>query len=514
MIRRSLLAWIVVCSSGSLEGTELVRGPYLQNATPQSVTVKWRTDEAIESIVRYGTNLAELSDVRGNLVSTTNHEVQVSGLLPDQRYFYSIGRFSEVLAGGDENHFFVTPPVPGTRKPTRIWAIGDSGTASHPFYSWLLGSEKVRDAYLNFAGTNLTDVWLMLGDNAYQSGFDREYQVAVFQTYPTLLRNTLLWSTLGNHETYGPDQDGRIAYHDIFSLPANAEAGGVISGTENYYSFDYANIHFVCLDSELSAREPDSPMATWLHADLAANTNDWLIAFWHSPPYSKGSHDSDSMLDNGGNMTFMRTNFVSILESYGVDLVLCGHSHSYERSFLINGHYDFSQSLMPEMIKDGGSGQPEDTGAYRKPAGPEGNEGAVYVVAGSSGHATVLQLTRHPAMFVTLLKMGSMIIDISGNRLDAKFLRETGAIDDHFTIIKGESAEPLRIVRVHLQNGDVRIAWKSRAGRKYQIEQASDLQNGPWETASPEIIATGATCFWSSAAEPDAKVFYRVEELE
>ena len=73
MIRRILLAWIVVCSSGSLGGTELMRGPYLQNATPQSVTIRWRTDEAIESIVRYGTNLAELSDVRGNLVSTTNH---------------------------------------------------------------------------------------------------------------------------------------------------------------------------------------------------------------------------------------------------------------------------------------------------------------------------------------------------------------------------------------------------------------------------------------------------------
>jgi hypothetical protein len=181
---------------------------------------------------------------------------------------------------------------------------------------------------------------------------------------------------------------------------------------------------------------------------------------------------------------------------------------------LINSHYGFSESLMPEMIKDGGSGRPEDTGAYRKPAGPEGNEGAVYVVAGSSGHATFLQFTRHPAMFVTLLKMGSMVIDISSNRLDAKFLRETGAIDDHFTIIKGESAEPLRIARVQLQSGDVEIAWKSQAGRKYQIEQAGDLQNGPWEVASPEITATGATCFWSTAAEPDAEVFYRVKKLE
>jgi len=510
MIRRSLLGWVVVSFSGSLEGTEVVRGPYLQNATPQSVTVKWRTEEPIESIVRYGTNLAELSDVRGNLVSTTNHEVQVSGLLADQRYFYSIGTFSDVLAGGDENHFFVTPPVPGTKKSTRIWAIGDCGTAS----VGLPGSAMVRDGYLSYAGTNRTDVWLMLGDNAYQSGYDRDYQVAVFETYPTLLRNTFLWSTLGNHETYGPDRDGRIAYQEIFSLPANAEAGGVISGTENYYSFDYANIHFVCLDSELSAREPDSPMAQWLHADLAANTNDWVIAFWHSPPYSKGSHDSDDMFDNAGNMTFMRTNFVSILESYGVDLVLCGHSHNYERSFLINGHYGFSESLLPEMIKDGGSGRPEDTKAYRKPEGPDGNQGAVYVVAGSSGHATFVRPIPHPAMFITLLRMGSMVIDVFDNRMDAKFLRETGAIDDHFTIIKGGPAEEFRIVRVRLQNENMEIAWKSQAGKKYQLEQGVDLQNGPWEVASPEIIATGATCFWSGVADPDVKMFYRVKELE
>ena len=514
MIRRLLLAWIVVCSCGPAQGTQVKRGPYLQNGTPQSVIVKWRTDDEVESIVRYGTNLADLSDVRGNLATTTNHEVRVTGLLPGQRYFYSIGTLAEVLAGGDTNHCFITPPPPGTKKPTRIWAIGDCGTASHPFFSRDPGSVKVRDGYLNFAGTNHTDVWLMLGDNAYSYGTDAEYQVAVFQTYPMLLRNTLLWSTLGNHETYEIGRIAPYAYHDIFSLPAAAEGGGTRSGTENYYSFDYANIHFVCLDSELSDRAPDGPMATWLHADLAANTNDWLIAFWHSPPYTKGSHDSDDMFDNFGNMTFMRTNFVSILESYGVDLVLCGHSHSYERSYLIDGHYGFSDSLMPEMIKDAGSGRPEDTGEYRKRSGPGANEGAVYVVAGSSGYVSFLQPEHHPAMFVTLLKMGSMVIDISGDRLDAKFLRETGAIDDHFTITKGEPDEQLRIARIRLQNGDMEIAWKSQAEKKYRVEQASDLQNAPWEVASPEIIATGATSFWSGAADPEAKVFYRVVNIE
>src|SRR5260221_2980474 len=96
----------------------------------------------------------------------------------------------------------------------------------------------------------------------------------------------------------------------------NGESGGMASGTEHYYSFDYANIHFVFLDSEQSDRGAGSPMLTWLRADLEANTNDWLIAFWHSPPYTKGSHDSVNLSDNFGNMTQMRMHIVPVLEEY------------------------------------------------------------------------------------------------------------------------------------------------------------------------------------------------------
>jgi hypothetical protein len=55
-------------------------------------------------------------------------------------------------------------------------------------------------------------------------------------------------------------------------------------------------------------------------------------------------------------MTEMRRMPSASLESYGVDLVMGGHSHIYERSFLLNGLYGFSTSLTPEMLKDSGSG--------------------------------------------------------------------------------------------------------------------------------------------------------------
>ena len=55
---------------------------------------------------------------------------------------------------------------------------------------------------------------------------------------------------------------------------------------EEYYSFDYANIHFICLDSMTQSRATNGPMANWLRADLAATTNQWIIAYWHHPPYT------------------------------------------------------------------------------------------------------------------------------------------------------------------------------------------------------------------------------------
>ena len=156
----------------------------------------------------------------------------------------------------------------------------------------------MRDAYYTFTGAVHTNLWLMLGDNAYVDGTDAEYQRAVFDMYPTMLRQSVLWPAIGNHDTaQATTVPPTLPYFQIFSLPAAAEAGGVASGTEKYYSFDYANIHFVCLDSMTSARSSMGPMLTWLQNDLAATTQQWIIAFWHHPPYSKGSHDSDVAIE-------------------------------------------------------------------------------------------------------------------------------------------------------------------------------------------------------------------------
>ncbi|MEY4385530.1 MAG: hypothetical protein RLY20_813 [Verrucomicrobiota bacterium] len=410
--------------------TAITRGPYLQLSTPTGITIRWRTDLATDSRVAFGAATNALTSTNYSALAVTEHEVALTGLTPDSQYFYAIGSTAGANVGPSANHYFLTHPSPSTPKPIRVWVIGDAGTGT-------ANQTAVRDAFYNYNGTNLVHAWLQLGDNAYNSGLDSEFQANMFNIYGNILRNTVTWPTLGNHETAQSTVfTDSYAHFQIFTLPTAGEAGGVASGTEHYYSFDLGMVHFICLDSMTASRATNGAMANWLRSDLLANTNRWLIAYWHHPPYTKGSHDSDTETE----LIEMRQNFNPILEAGGVDLILSGHSHCYERSFCINGHYGLSSTFTNTMIALPGSGREiNGTNAYLKPenftGAPIGNRGAVYSVVGSSGQASGGALN-HPAMFISLNNLGSMVLDITSNRLDAVFLRETGASNDWFTIRK------------------------------------------------------------------------------
>ena len=420
------LVWDCELAVGD-QAAVLSRGPYLMVGTPHSMVVRWRSSTATDTRVRWGTDPGNLNDMAENPTPTAEHEIEIGPLTSDTRYYYSIGSTQSELASGAEFNFR-TAPIVGTQAPLRVWAIGDSGTKN-------ANAADVRDGYLAFTGTTETDVWLMLGDNAYGTGTDIEYQAAVFDMYPTFLRTCPLWPTRGNHDVLhsGADND----YYELFTMPTLGEAGGLASGTEAYYSFDSANVHFVCLDSEGTSRLPAGAMLSWLTNDLAATDQHWIVAYWHHPPYTKGSHDSDNTSDSGGRMRDMRENALPILEQGGVDLVLSGHSHSYERSFLMDGHYGISSTLQPSMILDGGDGQTEGDGAYEKMAlSPTAHEGSVYIVAGSSGQISG-GLLNHPVMFSSQNRLGTMVLDFDARQLDARFIDDTGAVLDYFTMVKG-----------------------------------------------------------------------------
>ena len=511
MLTALSVAFSLSMASGMASAASVTRGPYLQLGTTSNITVRWRTDQPTSSRVQFGLSPQTLNWQVLDSALVIDHTLTLTNLAENTRYYYAVGGPSALVSG--PGLYFHTAPIHA--KPTRIWVLGDAGTSfNQPDYSQLglivEGQRAVRDAYYAHAGSRYADVWLLLGDNAYNDGRDNDYTSNFFNIYPQITGQSVIWPAIGNHEVDLSTGDA-TAYLDIFSLPTQGEAGGVASGDEHYYSFDYGNIHFVCLDSEIASREPGSAQLTGLAADLAANIKDWLIVFWHSPPYSKGSHDSDSR----SNLIKMRQNVVPLIEAFGVDLVLCGHSHVYERSYLIDGHYGFSSSWSPTMAKDSGSGRTNDTGAYLKEGvGPNARQGAVYVVTGSAGWAWQSVGLNHPAMYVGMSVLGSLIIDVNSNRLDARFLRETGAMDDYFSIIKGGQAEPFRFATFRVRDGLVTAQWKSVAGARYRIVKRTNLQGSDWIDASGDILATGATTSWTGSLDNSDESYFRVRKVD
>ena len=207
-------------------------------------------------------------------------------------------------------------------------------------------------------------------------------------------------------------------------------------------SFDVGVTHVVVLDSAGSVY---TTMTAWLQADLArmlAATPPvrWLVAVVHHAPYSKGSEDSDIHIDQ----LYVRSRLLPLLEAAGLDLLLSGHSHSYERSLLIKDHVDESSTWnATKHLVDGGLGDPDTPdGPYVKPPGLTPYAGFVAVVVGSSGKVQNGTGFNYPAhrQFEdgkrALVECGSLLLDVVGGTLDGRFVNENGTVRDHFQIKK------------------------------------------------------------------------------
>lgn len=437
-----LLFFAFIAARG--QGT-LLRGPYLQVVTPTSIVIRWRTDKPSDSVVKIGASAQSLGQAFSGNAATTEHEVKITGLQPETRYYYSIGTQAAVLQAGDHN-FFQTAAVAGKPGKYRFGLLGDCGTNS-------VIQDDVRARMMEYLGPNYMNAWLLLGDNAYSFGRDAEYQSNFFNRYKdNLLKQYPLFPSPGNHD-YDNDNparqdDHKVPYYDVFTMPTQGEAGGEPSGTEAFYSFDYGNVHFLSLDSY--GREDNATrlydtlgrQVQWIKKDLATNKNkDWVVAYWHHPPYSKGSRESDGDPE----MTAIRQNFIRILERLGVDLIICGHSHVYERSRLMGGHYGYANTFDPaKHVIDGSSARydgSDNSCPYIKNT-PQ-SRGTVYVVAGSGGQlGSPKPDFPHKAMYHSDAQHGGgLMLEVEGNRLDLKWIAADGVIRDKFTMEKGVNKE-------------------------------------------------------------------------
>jgi hypothetical protein len=400
---------------------DLDRAPYLQSTSPTSTHVVWWTQEQSEGTVHWGAAGSDADQSRSSALGIA-HDVEITGLAPNTTYDYRVEDGDGVVLGGGS---ITTSPAAGEPARMRLWAIGDSGT----------GGDHQRDVYDAFIGaTNreLPLVMLHLGDSAYDSGTHQELSDNFFGVYAEFLGSATAWPTFGNHEAVSSasaDQSG--PYFEAFVLPAAGELGGMASGTEAYYSFDYGNVHVIVLDSSDSDREAAADMGQWIVRDLQANTLDWVIATFHHAPYSRGPRDSDENHDQ----IAMREELVPLLEDGGVDLVLSGHSHLYERSFLLDGAYETPTTDAGILVQsDGALG---GDGPYTKPQGVTAHSGTVYVVAGHGGASTSGD-GGHPVMAFDEQDYGSVLIDIDDDHMTVRNLRVDGVVSDEFTLVKGD----------------------------------------------------------------------------
>jgi hypothetical protein len=288
------------CGEGDVMASSITRRPYLQQVTTSTATIGWVTSSPempakVHVTLPDGRPVASVSGVPvGAPRGARQMWATVSGLEPKTIYCYTIaGREPLVARTG-----FRTAPTAEDTTPIRFLAFGDSGGGGRD-------QRRLRDRMLEYS----YDLIVHTGDIAYNSGKLEEFEANVFGIYHQLLRNIPLFPSAGNHEYRTSDA---APFRQVFSLPGDRDPGQL------WYSYDWGRVHFAALDTEASY----SQQAKWLDRDLAASTAPWKIVYLHRPPYSSGKHGSD---------TSLRKALEPVLEKHGVQLVLAGHDHNYER---------------------------------------------------------------------------------------------------------------------------------------------------------------------------------------
>jgi len=188
----------------------------------------------------------------------------------------------------------------------RFAVIGDTGS----------GTPKQRDVgnmMVQYRAIFPFEFVLMMGDNLYGGETPQDFVKKFSEPYKALLDSKVkFYATLGNH-----DQPLQVNYEN-FNM----------NGKE-YYRFKKGNVAFYSLNSNYM----DKKQVQWLEDELSRDTSEWKVCFFHHPPYSSAKkHGSDSQLRDVVEPIFVK---------FGVDVVLTGHDHVYERIKPQKGIYYF-----------------------------------------------------------------------------------------------------------------------------------------------------------------------------
>ncbi|GLD98246.1 hypothetical protein PINS_up006943 [Pythium insidiosum] len=375
-------------------------------AAGTAMTVSWATFQMVpDSAVWIGTtasNLVRRADVRvaqesyysDEKYSLFQNHATLTGLKPNTKYFYKVGSAQDSTAVSDVASF-TTARAANDNSAFDIAVYGDLGFGAK--------GEQTTE-YLNTLSDKLSFVY-HVGDISYADddfldpkqalGFFYEEVYNKWMNSMTPLMSSVPYMvTVGNHEaechspkclvsTYKKDRLGNYtAYNARFKMPSRESQGA----KSMWYSFEYGPMHFTSLSSETDY--PDFPsnaytlthkngnfgnQLAWLEADLkkaAANRANvpWIIVGMHRPMYHR--KDADSGFQPVGDSLAIQKAFEELFIKYGVDVVITGHEHAYERNLpiargkaVLDGvsadKKMYSNPKAPVHITTGGPGNPE-----------------------------------------------------------------------------------------------------------------------------------------------------------
>ncbi|HJR84539.1 MAG TPA: LamG-like jellyroll fold domain-containing protein, partial [Nitrososphaeraceae archaeon] len=232
-----------------------------------------------------------------------------------------------------------------------------------------------------------------------------------------------MFISIGNHED--DSDEGFSGYMSKFGL------------SQTYYSFNHEDTHVLVMDTDRNSYSSGSAQRTFIQNDLqAASTNPnikWIIVYLHKPMYTSPNECGSSSCSNtGSENTNLRNGFHPLFDQYGVDLVLAGHVHNYQRSY--------------QLKYDSGSPSSPTIGSNNANTYTEGN-GAVFAIVGTGG--VNFHALSGKASFTSVQQddfFGQLEIKVtnSGNKLEGRFYRNgNNAILDSFSITKASNSPPV-----------------------------------------------------------------------
>jgi hypothetical protein len=324
----------------------IVVQPYLQWITQTEATIRWETNFPCVGQVSWG-----VSEKTDQLVSEpeprTYHEIKLTNLEPEMLYYY------RTLSKAD-GPAVVTSDV-GKVLETPVSTLQTANLPDTPFGFVVLSDTqwqpKIAGSLANAAWDLRPNFVVIAGDLVDAGNSKKQWTNDFFGALKPLVERVPFYPVLGNHE-----QDTRF-YYDYMSLP----------NPEYYYTYRFGNTQFFMLDTNRDVR-PGTEQFKWLEKELAASKARWKICVHHQPPFS-----SDDDYGNDWKRPIRRATLgdmkskplVELYDRYEVDIVWCGHVHSYERTWLIRNGKPVEKDGTLYMITGGAGGPLERHGPYR-----------------------------------------------------------------------------------------------------------------------------------------------------